>query len=163
MYGSRMALWAAVALIAYTLVNTSLIRYQRFTTRIARAVSDELGGDNGRRQVAALQRFMTPFLLASISWVCYVVLAMSFVFAYRASGWPGAILVAGWGYIGVAFLSMAWPLPPIELCVQLASSEVKRGSKLPKLTPEEREMVRGLILKHLEAASRVEASPPSRL
>src|SRR5690242_5053508 len=106
-----MAFWAAVALLVYSLANTTLFRYQRFTLGIARSASEELGGSHPR-QLRALQNLMMPLLHSSLSWLCYVVLAIGFVLAYRSAGWIGAGFVLGWAVIGTALLIRVWPLPP---------------------------------------------------
>lgn len=145
-----MALWALLAIGVYTLVNTSVFRYQRFALEVARATSAELGGDN-RRQVRALQRLLTPAAVNSLSWLCYVVLAIGFVFAFRTWGWVGAGPMLVWAYLGTWLLHSVWPLPSRELCIQIATSEVQREGQLPNLEPDEREMVKEAVLSRLKA------------
>jgi hypothetical protein len=152
-----MAFWAAVAILAYTVLNTTLVRYQRFTTDIARAASDELGG-NHPRQVRALQSLMTPILHSSLSWLCYVVLAISFVLAFRATGWIGAGFILGWAILSATQLTRIWPLPTTPLSARVAAAEVRRGGKLPQLEPDEREMVTKLLLQRLEPLERAPVS-----
>ncbi len=147
-----MALWSMLAIVVYTLANTTLVHFQRFTLRIAREASDELGGTN-RRQVRALQSMLTPTLLASLSWLCYVLLAFSFVLAFRAGGWPTAALILIWGVGSTVFLERTWPLPNAEMAVRIATNELERGGKLRHLEPDERELVTGLLLKRLSAAA----------
>jgi hypothetical protein len=144
-----MAVWAIVALVVYTFANTTLLRFQRFTLGIARSASDELGGSNPR-QVRALHSLMMPLLHTSLSWLCYVVLAVGFVMAFRASGYLGAGFVLVWAVATTAILARNWPLPTTAVCARLAAGEVRRGGKLPHLEPDERELVTKLLLQRLE-------------
>jgi hypothetical protein len=147
------ALWAVVAIVAivvYTLVYTTVFRYQRFALDVARATSLDLGGDN-RRQIRALQRCLTPVAVNSISWLCYVVLATGFVFAFRTWHWTGAAPLLVWAYGGTYLLHKVWPLPSSLQCVQIATSEVTREGQLPNLEPDERELVREAVLKQLKS------------
>lgn len=145
---SSMALGSILAIIFYTLANTTLVHFQRYTLRVARLASDNLGGTS-RRQVRALQSMLVPTVLASLSWLCYVVLALSFVLAYRAGGGPTAALILIWGVAATVFLERGWPFPSQDMSARIAADEVRRGGKLKHLEPEERELVTSLLLKHL--------------
>jgi hypothetical protein len=148
-----MALWAVVAIAIYTVVNATVSRFQLFTLTVARATSAEMGGDS-RRQVRALQRFMTPTLVGSIGWLTYIALAIAFVFAYRSWGWYGGGPVLAWGYLGAMLLARVWPLPSRELCARIAAAEVRREDQMPHLEPAERNLVRSCVFKQLELAGR---------
>ena len=144
-----MAVWALVAIGVYTLAYTSVFRYQRFVLDVARASSRALGGDN-RRQVRVLQRLMTPAVVNSFSYLCYVVLAVGFVFAFRTWGWPGAGPMLVWAYAGTWLLHYIWPVPNPEQCVRIATAEVRREGQLPNLEPEDRALVRSEVLNQLK-------------
>jgi len=144
-----MALWALLAIAVYTLVYTSVFRYQRFALSVASATSADLGGDS-RRQVRALQRLLTPVVVNYVSWLCYVILAIGFVFAFRTWGWPGAGPMLIWAYGGTWLLQRVWPLPSRQVCAQIATSEVHREGRLPNLEPDERQMVKEAVLNQLK-------------
>jgi hypothetical protein len=144
------ALWAVLAIVVYTVVNTSVFRYQRFALEVARATSQGLGGDS-RRQVRALQRLLTPAAVNSVSWLCYVILAIGFVFAFRTWGWLGAGPMLIWAYLGTWLLHHVWPVPSRQLCAQIATAEVRREGQLPNLEPDERAMVKEAVLNRLKA------------
>jgi len=147
-----MAGWALLAIVLYTMVNTSVFRYQRFTLHVARTTSAEMGGDSAR-QVRALQRFMTPTFVNSIGWLTYVVLAFAFVFSYRTWGWYGAGPMLVWAYVGTSQLARIWPLPSPEVCGRFARSELQRDQQMPHLEPAERSLVQTHLLKQLEIAA----------
>ena len=142
------AQWAILAIVVYTVLNTTLFRFQRFTLGIARSASEELGGSN-TRQVRALQSLMTPLLYSSFSWLCYVILAVGFVAAFRASGYIGAAFVVVWAVATTALLSRSWPLPPTPICAKVAAGEVRRTKKLPRLEQDERDTISKLVLARL--------------
>jgi hypothetical protein len=148
----RVALWALLAILIYTLVYTSVFRYQRFALDVARAASVELGGDS-RRQVRVLQRLLTPAAVNSVGYLCYVILAVGFVFAFRTWGWTGAGPMLVWAYLGTWLLHHVWPMPSRQLCGQIATAEVRREGQLPNLEPRERAMVRDAVLNQLKARS----------
>ncbi|HVA24597.1 MAG TPA: hypothetical protein VMW62_09400 [Chloroflexota bacterium] len=131
-------------------MNTSVFRYQRFALEVARATSADLGGDN-RRQVRVLQRLLTPATVNAVSYLCYVILAVGFVFAFRAWGWLGAGPMLVWAYLGTWLLYRVWPVPSQELCTQIATAEVRREGQLPNLEPDERELVQAAVLNRLKA------------
>ena len=145
-----MALWALLAIAVYTLVNTGVFRYQRFALDVARATSQELGGDS-RRQVRVLQRLLTPAAINALSYLCYVILAVGFVFAYRTWNWLGAGPMLVWAYLGTWLLYRVWPAPSPEQCLQIATSEVQREGRLPTLDPDERQLVLEAVLKQLKS------------
>lgn len=145
-----MALWAVLAIVVYTVINTSVFRFQRFTLEVARATSQGLGGDS-RRQVRALQRLLTPALVNSVSYLCYVILAVGFVLAFRSWGWLGAAPMLIWAYLGTWLLHRVWPVPSRHLCAQIATAEVQREGHLPNLEPDERAMVKDAVLTRLKA------------
>jgi hypothetical protein len=144
--------WAILAIAIYTLANTSVVHLQRFIMRQARQASDELGGGD-RRQVRALQNMMTPFVLPSLAFLCYFLLALSFVWGFRAWGWLGAGLILIWGVFTAVFVERGWPFPTPGMCARIAAAEVRRRGKLPHLEPDERELVTKILLKRLEAAA----------
>jgi len=119
---------------------------------VAREASSDLGNDN-RRQLRALQGLMTPIWSLSAGWLCYVVLALSFVFAYRTWGWPGAGPLLAWAVIGTNLLDRIWPWPSRPMCAGVAVQEVRREGKLRQLEPQERAMVRQLVLEKLDRAA----------
>ncbi|HLG74733.1 MAG TPA: hypothetical protein VK009_30305 [Chloroflexota bacterium] len=143
------ALGSMLAIVVYMLANTTLVHFQRFTFRVARSASDELGGTN-RRQVRAMQSMLTPAIMASLSYLCYVLLAFSFVMAFRAGGWPTAAVVLACGVGSSVFMERGWPFPSRDVAVRIASEEIKKAGKLRHLEPEERELVTGLLMKHLQ-------------
>ena len=157
-----MGLWAVVAIVAYTLGNTTVTHFQRFTMRMAREASDSLGGSN-RRQIRALQSYMTPAFVGSASFLFYVVLAVGFVWAYRSWGWAGAVPVLVWAYVGTIFLERIWPLPSRTDCARIAAAEVRREGKFRHLDEADRALVRLHVLNALEppAAGEYGRSPGS--
>jgi hypothetical protein len=146
-----LALGALVGILVYTLANTTVVHFQRFVLTIAKQASDELGDDN-RRQVRALQGVMTPWWSLSAGWLCYVLLALSFVFAYRTWGWFGAAPLLLWAVVGTNLLDRVWQWPSRAFCAQVASIEVNREGRLRQLEPDEREMVTKLLLRKLDEA-----------
>lgn len=152
-YRSRvLALGAVAGILIYTLANTTVVHFQRFVLSIAKQASDDIGDDN-RRQVRALQGVMMPVLALSAGWLCYVLLALSFVFAYRTWGWLGAAPLLIWAVGGTNLLERAWPWPPRELCARIAATEARSEGKLRQLEPDEREMVMQVLLKRLDEAA----------
>ncbi|GEM_PF-6270337 len=149
-----MAGWAqaVLAVLIYTVVNTTVFRFQRFTLQVARATSAEMGGDSPR-QVRALQRFMTPTFVNFIAWLTYILLAWGFVMGYRTWGWWGAGPMLVWAYLGTAQLARFWPWPSREVCSRFATAELQKDDRMPNLEPDERVLVRTHLLKQLEAAS----------
>ncbi|HEX6511367.1 MAG TPA: hypothetical protein VF157_03645 [Chloroflexota bacterium] len=144
-----MGAWAIVAVVVYSVVNTTLVRYQRFALDVARAASADLGGES-LRQTRALQRLMTPLAVNLISWLCYVVLAVGFVFGFRIWGWAGGAPILAWSYVGTALLARVWPWPDHAICVRIAAGEVHREGQLRNLEPDEREMVKQRVLERLK-------------
>ncbi|HLY64761.1 MAG TPA: hypothetical protein VKU60_04425 [Chloroflexota bacterium] len=147
-----LAVVALLAIIVYTPANITVVHFQRFVTAAARKASAELGGD-GARQLRALQSVMTPMLSVSLGWLCYVVLALSFVFAYRAWGWFGAGPILAWAVIGTNLLDRSWPWPSRQTCADIAAVELQREGKMRQLEPDERAMVTELLLQTLKEAA----------
>jgi peptidoglycan/LPS O-acetylase OafA/YrhL len=147
-----LAVGAVAGIIIYTLANTTVVHFQRFVLAIAKQASGELGGDD-RRQVRALQGVMTPWWSLSAGWLCYVLLALSFVFAYRSWGWLGAGPLLVWAVAGTNLLDRVWPWPARELCARVAAAEAGGEGKLRQLEPDERELVTGLLLRKLDEAA----------
>src|SRR2546430_1017521 len=141
-----MGLGAVLGIVIYTLANTTVVHFQRFVLRVARLASDDLGGDN-RRQLRALQNVMTPWWWLSIGWLCYVLLALSFVLSYRTWGWWGAGPLLAWAVVGTNLLDRIWQWPTPELCGRIASAETRSEGKMRQMEPQERAMVRSHLLK----------------
>lgn len=155
-----LAFGALVGILVYTFANTTVVHFQRFVLTTAKQASEELGGDD-RRQVRALQTAMTPWWSLSAGWLCYVLLALSFVFAYRTWGWLGAGPLLVWAVIGTNMLDRLWPWPPRLFCGQVAAIELQREGRFRQLEPDEREMVVKLLLRKLDQAAGAVVSLPA--
>ena len=147
-----LALGALVGILIYTLGSTTVVHFQRFVMRVARQASEDLGGDS-RRQVRALQGAMTPVFTLCAGWLCYVLLALSFVFAYRTWGWLGAAPLLIWAVGGTNLLERRWRWPSYEVCGRLAAVEINKPGKFRQLEPDERDMVTRVLVERLDEAT----------
>jgi hypothetical protein len=58
-----------------------------------------------------------------------------------------------WAVIGTNLLDRVWQWPSREMCGRIGAAETRREGKLHQLEPQERAMVRHLLLKRLEDAA----------